>query len=237
MSHATTASPNSSFRAPWKVSDAVDSRGNAGWTTLKSGHPCPCRNCSQRFPAEKTGRSLLNRPSCRPDNPIGHLTELNFLKRQWTEWTDPKDHFNPWSSQFVTFCNTAVFIVLTPKAPVSWYQRPYETIELFLHPLCYRSWFCLGLQGNGEPMQKASSGYASICVSTHLYFSSCCCFDWPRSADGLTLNANSDQRFFDELYYSKCRVFIPEYARGLISNNISSQWTISCQLLFTSMYC
>ena len=31
-------------------------RGNAEWTASKSGHPCPCQNCSQRPPAEKTGR-------------------------------------------------------------------------------------------------------------------------------------------------------------------------------------
>ena len=37
--------------------------GRAGWTTSKSGHPCPCQNCSQKPHAEKTGKgSLLNRP-------------------------------------------------------------------------------------------------------------------------------------------------------------------------------
>ena len=62
MSHATTASPKSSFRSPWRVGDAMVSRENAGWTTPKSGHPRPCQNYSQRPPAEKTGRgSLLNR--------------------------------------------------------------------------------------------------------------------------------------------------------------------------------
>ena len=48
MSHATTASPKPSFRAPWRVGDAVVGRGNAGWTTSKSGHPCPCQNCLLR---------------------------------------------------------------------------------------------------------------------------------------------------------------------------------------------
>ena len=67
MSQFTTALPKPSFRAPWSVGDAVVGRGNAGWTTSKSGHPCPCQNWSQRPPAEKTGRwSLLNRPSCPP---------------------------------------------------------------------------------------------------------------------------------------------------------------------------
>ena len=43
-----------------------------GWTSL------PSQNCSQGPPAEKTGRgSLLNRPSCPPDDPIGQGTDLN----------------------------------------------------------------------------------------------------------------------------------------------------------------
>ena len=85
MSHATTASPKPSFRAPWGVGDPVVGRGSAGWTTSKSEHPCPCQNCSQESPAEKTGRrSLLNRPSCRPDDPVGQETELN-----WTNCAKP----------------------------------------------------------------------------------------------------------------------------------------------------
>ena len=68
MSHAMTAYPKPSVRAPWKVGDAVVGRENAGWTTSKSGHSCPCQNCSQGPPAEETGRgSLPNRPSCRPN--------------------------------------------------------------------------------------------------------------------------------------------------------------------------
>ena len=39
VSHVTTSSPKPSFRAPWRVGDAVVGRGNAGWTTSKSGHP------------------------------------------------------------------------------------------------------------------------------------------------------------------------------------------------------
>ena len=78
MSHTMTASPKPSFRAPWRVGDAVVSRRNAGWTTSKSGHTCPCLNCSQGPPAEKTGRgSLLNRPSCPPNVPVNQGTELN----------------------------------------------------------------------------------------------------------------------------------------------------------------
>ena len=78
MSHATTAIPKPSFRAPWRVGDAVVVRGNAGWTSSKSGHPCSCQNCSQWPPPEKAGRgSLLNRPSSPLVNPIDQGTELN----------------------------------------------------------------------------------------------------------------------------------------------------------------
>ena len=78
-SHATTASPKPSFKAPWRVGVTIVSRGNAGRTTSKSGHPCLCQNCLQGTPAEKTRReSLLNRPSCPPDDPIVQRTELNW---------------------------------------------------------------------------------------------------------------------------------------------------------------
>ena len=78
MSHPTTASPKRSFGAPWRVGNDVVGRGNAGWTTSKSGHPCRSQNCSQGPPAEKTGRgSLMNRPSCPPAKQIGQGTELN----------------------------------------------------------------------------------------------------------------------------------------------------------------
>ena len=72
------------FRAPWRVGDAVVGRGNAGWTTSKSGHQSPCQKSSQGPPAEKTGRgSLLNRLSCPHDDQIGQGTELkcSALKR------------------------------------------------------------------------------------------------------------------------------------------------------------
>ena len=76
ISHATAASPKPSFRVPWRLGEAVVGRGNAGGTSSKSGHPCPCQNCSQGPPAEKAGGgSLLNRPSCPPDDPIGHGIE------------------------------------------------------------------------------------------------------------------------------------------------------------------
>ena len=67
MSHVATPSHKPSFRTPWRVGDTVVDRGNAGWTTPKSGHPCPYQSFSEGPSAEKTGKgSLLNRPSCPP---------------------------------------------------------------------------------------------------------------------------------------------------------------------------
>ena len=65
------------FKASWRVNNVVVSRGNAGWTS-RSRHPCPYPNCLQGPPAEKTGKgSLLNCPSCPPNDPIGQGVELN----------------------------------------------------------------------------------------------------------------------------------------------------------------
>ena len=78
-SHSMTACPKPSFMAPWswRVDDTVISRRNAGWTTSRSGHLCPCQNCSRWPPAEKTGRgSLLNCPLFPPDDPFGQGMEL-----------------------------------------------------------------------------------------------------------------------------------------------------------------
>ena len=81
MSHATKASPKLSLRAPWRVGNTVASGENAGWTSSKSGQPCPCQKCSRGPPAERTGKgSVLNRPACPPDDPIGQGTEVD-----WTE--------------------------------------------------------------------------------------------------------------------------------------------------------
>ena len=70
MSHAMTASQKLSVGATRRVDVAAFGRGNAGWTASNSKHPCPCQNCSQGLPAEKTGRRyLLNRPSCPSQRP------------------------------------------------------------------------------------------------------------------------------------------------------------------------
>ena len=84
MLHAMTTSPRPSIRAPWRLGNAMVGRGNAGWTTPNSGHPCPCQNCSQWPPAEETGRgSLLNHLSRPiPDSPIGQGTEQNWTSKK-----------------------------------------------------------------------------------------------------------------------------------------------------------
>ena len=58
---AMTASPKPSFRASRRLGDVVISRGSAGWTTQKSGHPCLPQNCLWWPRVKRTGRgSLLN---------------------------------------------------------------------------------------------------------------------------------------------------------------------------------
>ena len=83
MSHTTTSSPEPSFRAPRREADAVVGRGNAGCTTSKSGYICPCQNCSQGSPADKTGRGfLLNHPS-RPPRQPNQSRDWTELNRDW----------------------------------------------------------------------------------------------------------------------------------------------------------
>ena len=83
MSHATTASPKPSFRATCRVGDAMVGRGNAGWTTSKSGHPCPCQICLKgwmRISAESSFMSTPPLHSTPPPTP----TRPN-RPRDWTE--------------------------------------------------------------------------------------------------------------------------------------------------------
>ena len=129
MSHTMTASPKPSFRAPWRVGYAVVGRGNAGWTTSKSGHPCPCQNRSQGPPAEKTARgSLLNRLSRPPDDPIGQGTELN-----WTNWTADTDlHF---ATTKLCKCNSRVV------AAIVRYTRESEADDRSPNHTSSRGWW------------------------------------------------------------------------------------------------
>ena len=92
-SHDTiAASQKPCFREPWRVGDAIVSRGHAGYTTSKCGHLYLCQNRSQQPRAEKTGRgSLLDHPSWIPDDPIGQGTKLNCSsKDNWNlqKWFD-----------------------------------------------------------------------------------------------------------------------------------------------------
>ena len=45
--HSTTASPKPSFRATWRVGNAVVGRGDAGRISSNSADPSPCQSCSQ----------------------------------------------------------------------------------------------------------------------------------------------------------------------------------------------
>ena len=75
-----TASPKPSFRAPWRVGDAMAGRGNAGWTTWKGGHPYPCQAAHNGLPQKKSAReSPLNCPSCPPTSQS--VKALNWTKK------------------------------------------------------------------------------------------------------------------------------------------------------------
>ena len=88
-------------QCPLEASDAVVRRGDAVWTTLKAGHLCPCQNCSQWPPGEKTGRgSMPNRPSCPPDDPIGQGAELNWTTNAWSK----SDHSFARFAYYQGFC-------------------------------------------------------------------------------------------------------------------------------------
>ena len=58
MSHAMTGSQKTSIRAPWRVGNVVVGRGNAGWTTSKSGHPCVFQNRSQGTSCRKDWKRI-----------------------------------------------------------------------------------------------------------------------------------------------------------------------------------
>ena len=78
VSHAATASPRPSFRAPLKMGDSVVGRGNARWTTSKSGHPCPCLNCLLWPPAEKTGNKWKSRDWTEMNWTVPIMVDLSF---------------------------------------------------------------------------------------------------------------------------------------------------------------
>ena len=75
MSHTPIPSPKLSFRATWRIGDAMVGRGNTGWTTPKSGHPSHARNSRKGLLHKRLEKgSLLNRPQ---DDPIGQESKLN----------------------------------------------------------------------------------------------------------------------------------------------------------------
>ena len=94
--------------------------GNAGRTTSKSGHPCPCQNCPQRPSAEKkTGwGSLLN-------NPL--TTQLEVYRHHWNSERDGSvSVFSCWglSMVIVFMCikwlQVRFHVVLNMKLTFTW---------------------------------------------------------------------------------------------------------------------
>ena len=77
MPRDTTVFPKPSLRAPLRVGNFVVDRRNAGWTTSKSGGPCPCQNCSRCPPPEDWEGSSAESSLMSPNDPIRwwiHLT-------------------------------------------------------------------------------------------------------------------------------------------------------------------
>ena len=71
MTHATTASPKPSSTVPWTAEEMLD--GQLQRVDLSAN----ARTSHKGFLLKTGRRSLLNRPSCPPNNPIGERTELN----------------------------------------------------------------------------------------------------------------------------------------------------------------
>ena len=144
LSYATTASPKPSFRAPWRVDDAVVGRGNAGWTT-KNGHPCRCQNYLQGPPAKKTGRgSLLDHPSSPFNNPISQGTELNWIKMmivvtpkkglESRQWDNTQEHERREKRTACTKSQTSV-TSLVPEPHCTTISSSVFEVEISLHTL------------------------------------------------------------------------------------------------------
>ena len=105
MSHATTASPKPSFRAPCRVGDAVVVRGIAGWTPL----PMP---------------ELLTRASCRKDwMMISAEPPLSVRSTKHIFWKK-----NPNDSQDVLYSDS--FIILLNRK----IDAHRERSQLFTYP-------------------------------------------------------------------------------------------------------
>ena len=85
ISHATTASPNPSFRASWRVGDAVVGRWNAGLTTSKDGHSLHTQELLTRASRWKDWKRISAESSLmspRRPNRSWDCTELNWTKSQ-----------------------------------------------------------------------------------------------------------------------------------------------------------
>ena len=83
MSHATTASQKQPFRASLNVGNAVIDRENAGWTTSKSGHPCPRQNCLQGLPVDKDWKRISAESSLMSPTTTQSVKGLNLTELLW----------------------------------------------------------------------------------------------------------------------------------------------------------
>ena len=134
MSHTTTAFPKPSLRAPWRVGDTVVGRGNVGWTTSNSGHPCPCQNCSQGPPAEKARRGSAKLSLVSPWQPSRSM--------DWTVWCRSLlqvavDYFLLYVLPKMCVC---VVIPLSHLPPPSC-KKVRECVWVFFFPLGGWGWF------------------------------------------------------------------------------------------------
>ena len=148
---------------------------------------CLCQTCLQGPPAEKTGRSLLNRSSCPPDDPVGQGTELNWnelkimmvaraqgaLKERWrrgrqrTCWMDnarewrslPMPKLLGWSPAKITGRGSLLNRRSCPT------RRP----NLSRNWAELKSWYCARRLMHSPPTRRLSVSYFYVSVALCWY--------------------------------------------------------------------
>ena len=111
-----------------RVGDAVVSRGNAGWTTSKNGHP---RTAQKGLPQEKTGRgSLLN------STPLPPMTQtvkgLNWRSKFTQIQAVKHTHFR-YNVQQKTHSRSDRNNMFVNLLVIIWTTEPYADATLSLH--------------------------------------------------------------------------------------------------------
>ena len=89
MCHATIACPKPSFREPLRVVNAVVGGGSVGWTTTKSGHPCPYAKTSHKGLLQKRLEKDLCWIVPRVHSATKSVKGLNWTELNWTRQTLP----------------------------------------------------------------------------------------------------------------------------------------------------